>query len=644
MRIFLRILAIAVAVVVVLLVAVAIAVSTIDVNSFVSPIQARVKQETGRDLAIRGGIDLKLSLEPKLVVSDVTLGNPKWAKAPAMITAKKVEAQVALLPLLQRRFEIIRFTLIEPTIALETDSQGQRNWDFGRGATASAPAGSPNASADALAALGVGSIEVEKGTLTYRDGASGKTTNVAIDRLLLSSRTRNAPVNAEFRGNVDGVAIAVTGNLGPLDTLAQRKWPYPITLEGDVNGKSTSVTTKLHAKDDAIGLDDVAVAFGPSRATGEVTIATGGARPSITFKIAAPAFSFADLPIPARAADVAAKASTPSTPSRWVFDDRPVSLAPMRSFDADGEIAIDRLLLPEGRHVDNVRAKVALRGGVLDIPSAQLTTFGGTTAIKLHVDATRDPDNAVTLAVDGKGLDLGAIALEAGVPRDIKGGKTDVTIDLAMRGASPRQWMAGATGNVAVSVGPATVVNAKGKDGSLDRVAAAVNPFRNVQASTELKCAVVRIAIRNGVAHVDRTIALETRELGIAASGTLDFRNETLDLAVKPHMKQGIPIDLVKLADLVRVGGTFKSPAVHVDAAATAATVASIGAAVSTGGWSVVAQSLLKPAGGNANTCDVAAGRAPREAGQTAQQASPAKSAQQPVEQVTKALQGLFKR
>ncbi len=642
MRIFLRILALAVGIVVLLLVAVAIAVSTIDVNSFVGPIQARVKKETGRDLAIRGGVDLKLSLEPRLVVSDVTLGNTAWGKAPAMITAKKVEAQVALLPLLQRRFEITRFTLIEPTIALETDAKGQRNWDFGR--PGAAPTSTAETGGDSgLAALGVGNIEVEKGTLTYRDGTSGKTTNVAIDRLLLNSRSRSSAVNAEFRGNVDGVAIAVTGNLGPLETLAQRKWPYPITLEGDVNGKSASVATKLHAKDNTIGLDDVAVAFGPSRATGEVTIATGGPRPVITFKVAAPAFSIADLPIPVRAADVAAKARAPSA-SRWVFEENPVSLAPMRSVDADGEIAIERLLLPEGRHVDNVRAKIALHDGVLDVPAAQVGAFGGTTAIKLHVDATRDPDNALTLAVDGKGLDLAAIALQAGVPRDIKGGKTDVTIDLTMHGASPRQWMAGANGSIAASVGPATLVNPKSRAGSLDEVAAAVNPFRNVQAATEIKCIVVRLPIRNGVAHVDRTIAVETNELGVAASGTLDFRNETLDLAIKPHMKQGIPIDLVRLADLVRVGGTFKSPAVHVDAAATAATVAQIGAAVGTGGWSMVAQSLLKPAGGNANTCDVAAGRAPREAAPAAPTPSNAKTAAQPVDQLSKALQGLFKR
>ncbi len=641
MGMFGRILAIAVGIIVLLLIAVAIAVSAIDVNSFVGPIQARVKDETGRDLAIRGRVDLKLSLEPKLVVSDVTLGNAAWGKAPAMIAAKRVEAQVALLPLLKRRFEIVRFTLIEPTIALETDARGQRNWDFRR---SDATASSTTATDAGAAAFGIGNLDVENGALTYRDGATGKTTSVEIERLTLSARTPQSPVNAEFRGRIDDIPLAITGNLGPLDSLAQRNWPYPIALQGDVNGQKTSVSTKVQPKGNAIGLDDLDVTVGPNRATGQVQIATDGPRTAITFRIASPALSIAELPLPVRATDAKSKAKPRAPPSRWVFDEEPVSFAALRGVDADGDVAIDKLLLRDGKHVDNVRAKIVVRDGVLDVPSASLAAFGGTLAVKAHIDATHDPDSALTLAVDAKGLDLGALALAAGSAREIKGGKTDATIDLAMHGASPRQWAASANGNVAATIGPATVVNTKGKGSGLEELSAAVNPFRNLQPSTELKCAVVRLPIRNGVAHVDRSIALETRELGIAASGTLDLRNETLDLAVKPHAKQGIPIDLVQLADLVRVSGTFKSPSVHLDSAATVATVAKIGAAVGTAGWSAGALALLKPSGGNANTCDVAAGRAPREGPPaSAQQAAKGNASANPKDELAKALGKLFK-
>src|SRR2546423_15208662 len=121
MRLFWRILAAIGGLLVVLIVAVAIAVRAIDVNDFIAPIQKRVKEATGRDLVIRGGVDFKLSLEPELLIDDVSLSNVEGAKSSQMLTAKRIEGQVKLLPLLQRRFEIVRFKLIDPGVALQPD-------------------------------------------------------------------------------------------------------------------------------------------------------------------------------------------------------------------------------------------------------------------------------------------------------------------------------------------------------------------------------------------------------------------------------------------------------------------------------------------------------------------------------------------
>src|SRR5580765_5718571 len=113
-----------------LLIAVAIAISTVDVKSFIGPLQKRVKDATGRDLTVGGGVDLKFSLEPTLVAQDVALSNPAGAKSPQMLMAKRVEVHFALLPLLHREFQVRSLALIEPRIALETDGKGVGNWEF----------------------------------------------------------------------------------------------------------------------------------------------------------------------------------------------------------------------------------------------------------------------------------------------------------------------------------------------------------------------------------------------------------------------------------------------------------------------------------------------------------------------------------
>src|SRR5215472_15028056 len=166
MRVFWRTLAVIGGIVVLLLVAVAIAIRSVDVREFVAPLQQHVKAATGRDLAIRGDISLKVGLEPKLVIDDVALSNASWAKQPQMISAKQLEAQIALLPLLRKRFEVVSFKLVSPAIDLETDSRGNSNWEF-PALAASPRTGTPAPSGGTLSAFAAGDLSISDGALTY---------------------------------------------------------------------------------------------------------------------------------------------------------------------------------------------------------------------------------------------------------------------------------------------------------------------------------------------------------------------------------------------------------------------------------------------------------------------------------------------
>ncbi|MEP7183784.1 MAG: AsmA family protein [Betaproteobacteria bacterium] len=608
MRIFLTILAAAAGLVVLAMVGIAIAVWTVDVNRFVAPIQQRVKDATGRDLTVKGGISLKLSLEPRLVIEDVSLGNAGWSKQPQMLSASRVEAQIALLPLLQRRFDIVRFKLVEPTIILETDADGRGNWEFP--ALKAAPATPPApGGARSLDTLGIGDLEIDKGAMTYRDGATGNVTRITIDELVVHARDPGSPVSARFRGTVDDIAIALEGNLGPLDQLVARRWPYPVAVRGDVGGQHAAITTKAQMVDKGLRLDDVDLTLGSSKATGQVTVLTGGARPKLVIKLDVATLSLADIPLLGAAARAkVAKAAAPA--SRYVFDGTPLPLAMLSTFDADANVAIGTLLLDGGQHVDRIVARFTVVNGRLDAPALEGSAFGGTVKARLVVDAS---SQAIALRADLHDVDLGAVLAATGNPREVKGGKTSVALEISTHGASPRQWVSAANGTVTATVGPASVVNPKvNPDSSFDRAAAAVNPFRATDRSTELECVAIRLPLRDGVGRLDRSAAAETKKLGVAVSGTLDFRNESLDLSFHPRVKQGIAIEVPQIAELVRVKGTFAAPTVAVDAMASAATVARLGAAVSTGGLSFLGETLLARAqAGGGNLCQAALGRAP---------------------------------
>src|SRR5258707_9098380 len=135
-----RIVAIGLGTVALLLVAAVVYVMSIDFDRYRPLLAERVKAATGRDFAIAGRLDLALSLTPTLTVSNVRLANPPGFSRPDMATIAKLEAQVALWPLLSRRVEIKRFDLSGADIIVETDAKGNGNWLFGTTTTATAPA------------------------------------------------------------------------------------------------------------------------------------------------------------------------------------------------------------------------------------------------------------------------------------------------------------------------------------------------------------------------------------------------------------------------------------------------------------------------------------------------------------------------
>ncbi|MEP7330342.1 MAG: hypothetical protein ABI777_14120, partial [Betaproteobacteria bacterium] len=163
---------------------------------------------------------------------------------------------------------------------------------------------------------------------------------------------------------------------------------------------------------------------------------------------------------------------------------------------------------------------------------------------------------------------------------------------------------------IRVVIGRATLVNSKlNLASSIDKLAAAVNPFRERDPATDLVCAVIRLPFSNGIAHANRTVAMETNKLGLIASGTLDLRNETVDFSIQPKASVSLPVDIPRLTDLVRFVGPMTAPEVKVDAAASLAAIASVGAAVSTGGLSAIGQALwAKVEDGGATPCQIALG------------------------------------
>ena len=226
--------------------------SSFDPDSEKPRIIALVKQATGRDLVLNGRIGLKLSLQPTLEVKDVAFANPPGFARPQMVTLQRLELQLRLLPLLSQRIEIARLVLIHPDIQLETNLQGQPNWQFAPAQFGSAPAPAttqaPSTHASPTAAFSVQELRIEGGQLTYRDDTTGRTTTLDVQQLSAEAASADAPQHLTAAATFNGTGftlIADTGSLARLqDPATTTPWPLKLALQTgtaklDVDGALT---------------------------------------------------------------------------------------------------------------------------------------------------------------------------------------------------------------------------------------------------------------------------------------------------------------------------------------------------------------------------------------------------------------------
>jgi len=596
-----------------LLIGVAIAIATVDPNRFVAPLTARVKAQTGRDLQIRGPVEIKVSLEPKVVLPDVAFANAPWSKTPQMLTAKRIEAQIALLPLLSRRFEVIEFRLVDPVIALETDAKGHGNWEFATSAGSGAT--SPSMPGGATPAIGIGNFEIRDGTLTYRDGATGKVTSAVIERLSLRARDMQAPIAVDFRGKVDDVPIALSGDLGSADKWLHQQWPFPVAVKGDIDGKAVKLDTKLAREGTATRLDDLDASFGAIAAKGSVRIVDDGGHKRYLIDVNVPSLSLTDLPDTATAKPGSSPKAPPAS-SRWIVPDTLLPVAPLLAVDTEGSIAIGELTTRTGTRISHIATQFTSRDANLDAKFSAGEILGGSMRGEAQFDGRNAQAPNMHLVLDAQDLDLAALAAVADIKRPIHGGRVRANIDIRGQGATPHRVASTMKGTISVVSGPASLGrSAVQGESALAQLAGALDPMHNVDSATELRCAVIRLPLSDGIAHVDHSIAVETSKIAASASGTINFRDETLDLSVEPQIRQNVAIDLTQFANLVRIKGPFEKPTVGIDAAQSAKTVAELAAlGAAGGGLAMIGKALISSGGATTSPCQVAmSGNAPRE-------------------------------
>lgn len=673
---------------------------SIDVNQYKDVITAEAEKATGRKLVIEGDMAMAIGLSPAVTVSGVRFGNADWGTEPNMVSVDRFEAEVALLPALTGTIEIKRIVLVKPVIVLETKGK-TANWTFdtaasGAGEAPTGDAAPASQNAGATPALpAVGSVSIEDGLLIFRDLDAKLEHKVAIKSFTAETDSIDDPLSLALEGAYNETAFSAQGMVGPVaHVLDAGGTPYPVALKGAVAGieysldgtiadvqavtglnfkamvkadsleglkpfvgdlpalPPLSVAMVVTGQPDIITLSAIDLSVGQSKVTGTVKADLRGARPVADVVLQAALVDLGELlgeSAGEKGGSGGSGAAGGSNADGKVLPTDPLPLGALKAADSTFDIAVAKLVMPDGVEFDGLSLKGTLKNGRLGVAPMQARLGEGQLTVNAVLDASSGKSAGVSVDVDAKKIVLGKLFEQLKRPDLMTGTPTDMTIGLKGGGVSVSAIAGSLNGAVLVKMGQGRVHNDlidwAGAD-IINQLAEKLNPFGEKTPYTELACGVINTKVKAGVVTWDRQIAFETSKMYVVSTGTTDMGKEALDIAVRPYNKGGVGVSAGKLAELVRLGGTYANPSVGLDAMGAAKTAASIAGAIATGGISLLAENVLTNTAQDTDPCATALLANP-DTSPTAGTAAPAEApAQQtapsPLEEVGKGLNKLF--
>ncbi|MBL6929523.1 MAG: AsmA family protein [Rhodospirillales bacterium] len=671
-----------------------------DFGAYRDVIAEEVEKATGRKIVIAGDLDLNISLSPSLRLEGVTLANAPGAAQPDMLKLDRLEAEVDLMPLLSGEARINRVLLSGVEIALEIDKDGRPNWQFEE--VASAPS-EDGAGVELPFTPVVKSVVLENVKVSFSDAVSGQSFATVLNELTVKSDSPGSPLAVRGKGTFGDAPYEFNGDMGAISALlGGETFPMGLTasafgakvgVEGTIakplEGTGIDLAVSVESANLASSLQAVAAAFpalkgagapalpikvsahasqtkrgyslaeltlsiGKSDLSGAASIDLAGARPSLSADLSSKHFDVAAILKAMPEGDAPGKTSEKK---KRIFPADPLPLEGLRAVDANVSLKIGAAVLPGGLGLQKTSVTVALDKGRLSVSPLQTVLADGAIDGKVTLDASGSKAK-LNASIKADNVVAGKLLDQLQMSDLMDGGNIDMNIGLKGGGASVAELMAGLNGEIKIEVGEGKLRTAAldiaGAD-VLMQLADALNPAGGKKDYSILSCAVVRFDIKDGIATAENGVAMETDKMNLVGTGSVNLGKETLDFAVKPEAKEGVGINLGgAVAGLVKVTGTLAEPSVGLDAAGVAKKAASMGAALATGGLSILGEALISRATKDEHPCLTALGKAPppkaakKSAGSTQSAPAPAPAKKETkgpaavLEGVGSALGGLF--
>jgi AsmA protein len=434
-----------------------------------------------------------------------------------------------------------------------------------------------------------------------------------LDSLSMITPALDQPTTVDVLGERNGLAFTLSGSLGPLDSLLHPKTPLPVDLVvtsaqsnlhmqgalaeplslrglnlnlsaqiADLGRLSplagtdlppvTSLTGSGVLSDMPPGLSQglLLTALDLTAPPGDLEGAAGidyGGRPMVTADLRSARLDLDALlalpsaPPPGAAVPpgspppLPAAASEAGPRNHLVIPNLPLPVARLRSFDAKVNLAFASLRL-DGLEYRALVTQISLLHGLLSLAPSSIVIPGGEMVAAGQLDArTAMPHVAFAMQAPNLAIAplLGAFQMPAAA-----NGLLQVFANLTGSGTTTQALAASVSGSLGIAAVNGTI------DGrSLAALirpaihAARVIPPQLLDAAGQLplRCLALRLDATNGVGTVN-ALVLDTSALLLQGSGSVNFGQESLAIALKPALYLGE----TELTAPLTVGGTFADP------------------------------------------------------------------------------------
>lgn len=605
--------------IVLIIAAVLIIPQFIDLKKYKPTIEEKVTQASGRTFTMGDDMDLSVFPWVGIKLTDIHLGNPEGFANKEMISVKKFEARLKVMPLLSKQIEVATFVLDTPVIYLEHKKDGTANWEgIGKSEPkkiSKAKKKQPSSSTWRLPidSLKVAKLSIVNGQLIYKDQITGRQKQITDFNFELEDISLDKPISILFDAKVDKKPVSLSGTIGPIgqdpgkgvisiDLVLKALEAVVVKINGqivdpmkpsrfDINIEIPSFSPrKLIAAlgqqfpvqtSDPKALDAMALKTQIKGTLDQISILQGQlviddskldfsatakdfSRPDLTFDLALDNIDLDRyLPKPPPkdgATGVGSKTKTTAKKKRTDYD-------PVRALVMDGKIIAGKIKA-HGVLAEKINLRIKAKDGVITIDPFGLNLYQGSVASTFQLDVRkRDPQISVTLKASN--IQAGPLIKDA-LQKEMIEGTLASDINFSMQGEDPDMIK--------------KTLNGKGgllfTDGAIIGIDVA-GMVRHVKAKfggqkptgekprTDFSELNIPFTAKNGLVKIDGTRMMSPL-VRIIASGDIDLVKELLDMRVDPKFVatlkgQGDTQDRSGLMVPLLIKGSFASPEIYPD-------------------------------------------------------------------------------